>query len=115
MSNPKSQAPNPNHSQLPNPKAKSQIPNPNPKSQIPTPNSQVRSPLEVGGLELGLGLGIWEWLGFGAWDLGFVREALPVFLCALTRKLPSRRRRRPWLPESTRLAGGPGRGCRSDG
>jgi hypothetical protein len=57
QTNPKLQAPNPNHSQHPNPKT----------------NSQLPMGFGVGDLGLGtaLGFGRWEWLGFGAWDLGF--------------------------------------------
>ena len=61
--NPKLQAPNPNHSQLPNP-----------KTEIPTPKSQRRisaHDLGLGSWDFRLEFGIWEWLGFGAWDLGF--------------------------------------------
>src|SRR5687767_5233740 len=53
---------------------------PNSKSQ-PLPTAKSQSGLQpadearwewgVGSWELGLGVGIWEWLGFGAWSLGF--------------------------------------------
>src|SRR5688572_21881928 len=72
-SNPKLQIPNPNHSQLPNPKAKSQGQIPRPKSQGPGRETLGWLGRLVGILELGssLGLGSWEWLGFGIWSLGF--------------------------------------------
>src|SRR5687768_18181514 len=63
-SNPKSQAPNPNHSQLPNPK-------PTPKSQT---NYQIPTALGFGPWELAWDLGVgsgWS-LELGIWDLASV-------------------------------------------
>src|SRR5687767_12980133 len=67
-SNPKLQAPNPNHSQLPNPKAKSQgqIPRPNPKAQIP--RARARDARMAGAF--GWDFGAWKF--FGSWELGVV-------------------------------------------
>ncbi len=67
------------------PSSKSQ-PLPTPNSQIDsqpqipiTPNRQIRPIFQNPALEINwalafgsyLGFGIWEWLGFGAWSLGF--------------------------------------------
>src|SRR5688572_14445122 len=75
MSNPKSQAPNPNHSQIPTTPKSQPLPNPN-HSQIPTPNhskSQIPSTHESRAIpdSRRLGFGNWAWLGVGAWSLGF--------------------------------------------
>src|SRR5688572_24224077 len=75
-SNPKLQIPNPNHSQLPRPKEL-------PSSKIPTKRPSHPSVSRPGPWDLGLGIwpwdlalgfGSWEWLGFGAWSLGFDRS-----------------------------------------
>src|SRR5688500_16555262 len=60
--NPKLQIPNPNHSQPPT------------SNSLPTPNYPIKSlfPNQLPiARELALGVGGWEWLGFGAWSLGF--------------------------------------------
>ena len=67
MSNPKIQIPSSNHSQIPTSNSNFQNANPQPLEFQPR-----RFPDHpVGISRWDLGFGSWEWLGFGAWSLGF--------------------------------------------
>src|SRR5687767_2772861 len=70
-SNPKSQVPNPNHSQIPNPK---------PNYQIPTASPELVA-IPFWNLEVGSG---WS-LGFGIWDLATTLNPPHNSLSRLTR------------------------------
>ena len=71
--NPKLQIPSSNHSQIPTPKVKSQLPRSNPAPTAAVHALAWTAWYEVEDWDVGisLGVGIWEWLGFGAWSLGF--------------------------------------------
>jgi hypothetical protein len=80
MSNPKSQAPNPNHSQSPNPKFNYQLPTtnyqlPTANCQLPTTNYQLpitnyqlatSNPNSQAAPDRPMVVESWAWLGFGA-------------------------------------------------